>query len=95
MSDEIKDDSTLYLHLAREILKMTIEMYPNHSIWLTGHSLGGGLASLVALASAKDSPFKPLIPAVTFEAPVSPFFLHNKRQQESWLSAQDSSLHAI
>jgi putative lipase involved disintegration of autophagic bodies len=80
MQDEIKDDShSLYLQLASEILKTTQTLYPNHSIWLTGHSLGGALASLVALSSAKESPFKPLIPAITFEAPVLSFILTSRQ----------------
>jgi putative lipase involved disintegration of autophagic bodies len=36
-------------------------MYPQASVWLTGHSLGGALASLVAQTNR--------LPAFTFEAP--------------------------
>ena len=35
--------------------------YPNSTLWLTGHSLGGSLASLVGLTFG--------VPTVTFEAP--------------------------
>lgn len=36
-------------------------MYPHASIWTTGHSLGGALASLTAMSNS--------IPAFTYEAP--------------------------
>jgi len=36
-------------------------MYPNANIWLTGHSLGGGLAALLGATFGA--------PVVTFEAP--------------------------
>ncbi|MDN8980689.1 hypothetical protein Q0P29_14390, partial [Staphylococcus aureus] len=36
-------------------------LYPNANIWLTGHSLGGGLAALIGNAFGA--------PAVGFEAP--------------------------
>ncbi|KAF9942382.1 putative lipase atg15 [Modicella reniformis] len=37
------------------------DMYPDANIWLTGHSLGGGLASLLGLTFG--------VPTITFEVP--------------------------
>ena len=36
-------------------------MYPETNVWLTGHSLGGGLSSLLGLTFG--------VPTVTFEVP--------------------------
>ncbi|ORY94077.1 Alpha/Beta hydrolase protein [Syncephalastrum racemosum] len=51
----------LYYDHALEIYKDVSDRYPNATIWLTGHSLGGALASLVGLTFG--------VPTVTFEAP--------------------------
>ncbi|KAJ3226353.1 putative lipase atg15 [Clydaea vesicula] len=50
-----------YYNLAQTIYVAIRSMYPHISIWLTGHSLGGSLASLVALTNN--------IPAFAYEAP--------------------------
>jgi len=61
MNKQIEDDRDLYLHLAIDIFYTVQRMYPQSKIWLTGHSLGGGIASLVGAYTFS--------PAVTFEAP--------------------------
>jgi putative lipase involved disintegration of autophagic bodies len=52
---------TVIFNMAMEISKFTQNLYPRAQIWYSGHSLGGALASLVAIATQR--------PAVTFEAP--------------------------
>ncbi|CAO3625930.1 unnamed protein product [Cunninghamella echinulata] len=51
----------LYYDHALEIYKDVSDRYPKATIWLTGHSLGGALASLVGQTFGA--------PAATFEAP--------------------------
>lgn len=55
----IFDDS--YYQLALELYNATARAYPDSTIWLTGHSLGGGIASLAALTYG--------VPSVSFESP--------------------------
>lgn len=43
------------------ILWTVQDMYPGAKVWLTGHSLGGGLTALLGLTFG--------VPTVTFEAP--------------------------
>jgi lipase ATG15 len=50
-----------YYNLAQTIYLAVQEWRPRTSIWMTGHSLGGALASLVALTND--------LPAFAFEAP--------------------------
>lgn len=50
-----------YYRAALDIYVETRRMYPRANIWLTGHSLGGVLASLVGRTFG--------VPAVTFQAP--------------------------
>ena len=50
-----------YYHAALEIYYNVNSKYPNATMWLTGHSLGGALASLIGLTFG--------VPTVTFEAP--------------------------
>lgn len=50
-----------YYSAVLEIYKDVIKEYPDATIWLTGHSLGGALASLLGRTFG--------LPAVTFEAP--------------------------
>ena len=47
--------------LCQDLYNKVTYMYPNANIWLTGHSLGGGLAALLGATFGA--------PAVTFEAP--------------------------
>lgn len=54
-------DKSVYYPLATDLYNNITEAYPTSNIWLTGHSLGGSLASLLALTFG--------IPCVTFEAP--------------------------
>ncbi|ORY95716.1 Alpha/Beta hydrolase protein [Syncephalastrum racemosum] len=51
----------LYYTLAMEIYEAVQDEYKNATIWLTGHSLGGALASLVSQTL--------YVPTVTFEIP--------------------------
>lgn len=50
-----------YYKAALEIYRNVSAIYPNSEIWVTGHSLGGGLASLLGRTYG--------LPVVTFEAP--------------------------
>ncbi|AGO10036.1 AaceriAAR046Cp [[Ashbya] aceris (nom. inval.)] len=50
-----------YYQAGLDMYKQVLAEFPDASIWLTGHSLGGALASLVARTYG--------VPAVTFEAP--------------------------
>ncbi|EDO18770.1 hypothetical protein Kpol_1028p44 [Vanderwaltozyma polyspora DSM 70294] len=50
-----------YYQAAMDIYKDTLRQYPHATIWLTGHSLGGALASLVGRTYG--------LPTVAFESP--------------------------
>lgn len=50
-----------YYRATLDLYSNVTELYPNSTIWLTGHSLGGALSSLIGLTYGH--------PAVTFEAP--------------------------
>lgn len=50
-----------YYAATMKLYKQVVDLYPNATIWLTGHSLGGALASLLGRTYG--------VPAVTFEAP--------------------------
>lgn len=54
-------DNSVYFPLATDLYNNITQLYPNAQIWLTGHSLGGALASLLSLTFG--------VPCVTFEAP--------------------------
>ncbi|CAM0137634.1 unnamed protein product [Umbelopsis sp. WA50703] len=54
-------DRNLYYRTAMEIFFDVYEQNPDASVWFTGHSLGGGVASLLSLTFGN--------PAVTFQAP--------------------------
>ncbi|KAG0044953.1 putative lipase atg15, partial [Gryganskiella cystojenkinii] len=54
-SDEV------YYNQAMAILWTVQDLYPDAKVWLTGHSLGGGLSALLGLTFG--------VPTVTFEAP--------------------------
>ncbi|KAI9493480.1 Alpha/Beta hydrolase protein [Zychaea mexicana] len=60
LQDSITNSGLYYDH-AMEIYKQVADDYPNSTVWLTGHSLGGALASLVSQTF--------LVPTVTFEIP--------------------------
>lgn len=61
---ESAQDSQLpvYYHYALRIFESLRQSYPKATIWLTGHSMGGSIASLLAMKYPGTS-------AVTFEAP--------------------------
>ncbi|KAF9103449.1 putative lipase atg15 [Mortierella sp. GBA35] len=50
-----------YYNIAMTILWAVQDMYPDSKVWLTGHSLGGGLSALLGLTFG--------VPTVTFETP--------------------------
>ncbi|KAF8940889.1 Alpha/Beta hydrolase protein [Dissophora ornata] len=60
IEDSINSDDAYY-NTAMTILWTVQDMYPDANIWLTGHSLGGGLSSLLGLTFG--------VPTVTFETP--------------------------
>lgn len=53
-------DENRYYAAARELYSNVTELYPDSVVWLTGHSLGGAVTSLLGLTYG--------LPAVTFEA---------------------------
>ncbi|THC88498.1 hypothetical protein EYZ11_012057 [Aspergillus tanneri] len=53
-------DETRYYRAALDLYSNVTEIYPDANIWLTGHSLGGAMTSLLGLTYG--------LPAVTFEA---------------------------
>ena len=50
-----------YYTAALELYSNVTELYPNSTIWITGHSLGGAVGSLLGLTFS--------LPTVTFESP--------------------------
>ncbi|TXT10915.1 hypothetical protein VHUM_01666 [Vanrija humicola] len=54
-------EESVYATVGTNLYNNVTYMYPNANIWLTGHSLGGGLAALIGNAFGA--------PAVGFEAP--------------------------
>ncbi|KAJ7500533.1 Alpha/Beta hydrolase protein, partial [Mycena galericulata] len=54
-------DDDLYYSVGKDLYNDVAHMYPNASIWLTGHSLGGAVASLLGVTFG--------VPAVAFESP--------------------------
>lgn len=54
-------EKSVYYPLATDLFNNITCMYPQSKIWLTGHSLGGSLAALLATTFG--------VPCVTFEAP--------------------------
>jgi lipase ATG15 len=58
---ETLDMPDSYVSIVMKIRDSVTSLYPEASIWFTGHSLGGAVASLTAYATNS--------PAVTFEAP--------------------------
>jgi lipase ATG15 len=54
-------ETELYYDLAYDIVADVLDSNPNSTVWLTGHSLGGALASLVGQTLG--------LPTVTFESP--------------------------
>ncbi|KAF9271718.1 putative lipase atg15 [Mortierella alpina] len=51
----------IYYNMAMAILWTVEDMYPDANVWLTGHSLGGGLSALLGLTFG--------VPTVTFQMP--------------------------
>ncbi|WWC87804.1 uncharacterized protein L201_002696 [Kwoniella dendrophila CBS 6074] len=60
LEDSLVNES-VYATVGTNLYNNVTYMYPNATIWLVGHSLGGSLSSLVGLSFGA--------PAVTFEAP--------------------------
>ena len=54
-------ERSLYYPAATDLYNNISYMYPESQVWMTGHSLGGALASLLGITFA--------VPTVTFEAP--------------------------
>lgn len=49
LNSTLTNSTTSYYSLANDLLRQARQIYPMASFWLTGHSLGGSLASLLAL----------------------------------------------
>lgn len=62
LAQVIKEDADSYVNQAINIVKKVQENYPKAQLWFTGHSLGGAIASLMAVTFDTTA-------AVTFEAP--------------------------
>ncbi|KAK7036135.1 putative lipase ATG15 [Favolaschia claudopus] len=60
LEESLTGDS-LYYQIATNLYNDVAYMYPEANIWLTGHSLGGGLASLIGITFGA--------PVVAFEVP--------------------------
>ncbi|KAF9348451.1 putative lipase atg15 [Mortierella sp. AD094] len=60
VEDSVNSDD-VYYKVAMTILWTVQDMYPDTNIWLTGHSLGGAVCSLLGLTFG--------VPVVTFETP--------------------------
>ena len=54
-------DENRYYRAALELYTNVTELYPDSNVWLTGHSLGGAVSSLLGMTFG--------IPAVTYESP--------------------------
>jgi lipase ATG15 len=61
------NDKKYYINSIRDIVENLKEKYKSKSIWFTGHSLGGGLASLSGVISG--------LPSIGFESPPIRHFL--------------------
>ncbi|KAG9296016.1 hypothetical protein G9A89_011868 [Geosiphon pyriformis] len=59
--EESVDESDLYYDVAVKLYERIQDTYPDATIWLTGHSLGGGVSGLIGWTYG--------VPAVGFEAP--------------------------
>ncbi|OQD75336.1 hypothetical protein PENDEC_c007G02536 [Penicillium decumbens] len=57
---EAMNDENKYYRAAIDLYSNVTEIYPNSNVWLTGHSLGGAMTSLLGLTFG--------LPVVTFEA---------------------------
>ncbi|KAL2834423.1 Alpha/Beta hydrolase protein [Aspergillus cavernicola] len=57
---EAMNDENRYYRASLDLYSNVTELYPNSNVWMTGHSLGGAMASLLGLTFG--------IPVVTFEA---------------------------
>ncbi|KAF9569508.1 putative lipase atg15 [Mortierella alpina] len=60
IEDSVNSDD-IYYNMAMAILWTVQDMYPDANVWLTGHSLGGGLSALLGLTFG--------VPTVTFQMP--------------------------
>ncbi|KAE8151299.1 Alpha/Beta hydrolase protein [Aspergillus avenaceus] len=58
--NEAMNDENRYYRASLDLYSNVTELYPNANVWLTGHSLGGAMSSLLGLTYG--------LPAVTFEA---------------------------
>lgn len=59
VSQALREENRYYM-AARELYSNVTELYPDSNIWLTGHSLGGAVSSMLGLTYG--------LPVVTFEA---------------------------
>ncbi|OJJ01134.1 hypothetical protein ASPVEDRAFT_130253 [Aspergillus versicolor CBS 583.65] len=57
---EAMSDENRYYRASIDLYSNVTELYPNANVWLTGHSLGGAMSSLLGLTFG--------LPVVTFEA---------------------------
>lgn len=62
LKDSLRQDSDSYFIQAQVIVDQIRQIYPTARLWFTGHSLGGAVANLMALANEGTS-------SISFEAP--------------------------
>lgn len=62
LESTIRDDPDSYFNEASAVTRLVMAKYPRAQIWFTGHSLGGAMASLMAVAIKRTA-------AITFAAP--------------------------
>lgn len=61
LQDSLEDYRHSYYQQARQIYNQVRALYPNTTVWFTGHSLGGAIASLMGLTVGA--------PAIAYQAP--------------------------
>ncbi|KAJ1557870.1 putative lipase atg15 [Nowakowskiella sp. JEL0078] len=72
-----------YFNLAQALFEVVKKWYPHANIWLVGHSLGGALASMVAVSNGMS--------AVSFSSPGELMFAHRVGLLPGVIGAMDAT----